>query len=87
MGTNRVTRRENGSSTHALDSHTYVQPLGSTSDPNESQVTRLPPRIEPQLVAAESTNTEAALRTIAARLDRVASAYLASLQNRNGGSR
>ena len=92
MGTNRVTRRDDGSATRALDCQTRVEPLGSSSDPSESQVTRLPPRIDPQLLAAkpnlparDSRCTEEALRVIAARLDRVAAAYLASL--RNGGSR
>ncbi|HTU58589.1 MAG TPA: hypothetical protein VMF89_09145 [Polyangiales bacterium] len=94
MGMNHVTRQQDGSSALALDCQTRVKNagLGDGQDECISQV------VESRLLAAgarsasheaasrtertERTETEAALRTIATRLDRIAAAYIASLGKR-----
>lgn len=83
MGMNHVTRQQDGSTALALDCQTRVKNagLGDGQDECVSQV------VESRLLAAGSSRTEDALRTIATRLDRIAAAYIASIPKRSNGSR
>jgi hypothetical protein len=82
MAMNHVTRQQDGSTARALDTRVKNVGLGDGQDECISQV------VESRLLAAGSraasregvTHTEEALRTIAARLDRIAAAYVASLR-------